>query len=91
MSLLGAWWVWFAGAVIFGILETLAPVFVFLGFSAGAAVVGLGLLIGIGFGGSLAAMAVVFAFVSLVVTILLRRVLGSDPSETQTFVDDIND
>ena len=88
--MLMSWWVWIAGAVIFAILETLAPVFIFLGFAAGAAVVGILLVIGVGFGGSVAWMIVVFALVSLVATLALRQVLGARREETKTFVDDIN-
>ncbi len=86
-----SWWFWIAGAVVFAILETLAPVFIFLGFSAGAAAIGILLAIGATFGGSLAWMVVVFAAVSLVVTLLLRMVLGTRKGETKTFEHDVND
>ena len=86
-----SWWFWIAGAVVFAILETLAPVFIFLGFAAGAAVVGIALALGIAFGGSLPWMIVVFAVVSLVVTIVLRMVLGTRKGETKTFEHDVND
>ena len=89
--MLMSWWVWIAGAVIFAILATLAPVFIFLGFAAGAAVVGILLVIGVGFGGSVAWMLVVFAAVSLALTIALRMVLGTRRSETKTFIDDVNE
>ena len=88
--MLMSWWVWIAGSVVFAILETLAPVFIFLGLAAGAFAVGVILAIGLTFGGSIAWMLVVFAAVSLVATILLRRVLGTRRDETKTFVDDIN-
>ena len=83
-----SWWFWIAGAVVFAILETLAPVFIFLGFAAGAAVVGIALALGITFGGPLPWMIVVFAAVSLVVTIVLRMVLGTRKGETKTFEHD---
>ena len=89
MSWLGTWWVWIAGALVFAILETLAPVFVFLGFMVGAAAVGLLLLIGIDFGGSAAWMAVTFAVISLASTLVFRKVFGRR-DEVKTFTDDIN-
>jgi len=91
MFSLSAWWVWIAGALVFAILEVLAPVFVFLGFAAGAAAVGVLLAFGVEFGGSVAAMVVVFAAVSLVTTVLLRLMLGARRSENKRFTDDIND
>ena len=91
MLSLTTWWVWITAALVFAILEVLAPVFVFLGFAAGAAAVGILVAIGVDFGGSVAAMLVVFSAVSLVTTVLLRRVLGTRQSETKTFTDDVND
>lgn len=88
--MLMSWWLWIAAAVVFAILETLAPVFIFLGLGAGAAAVGILLVLGVTFGGSIAWMLVVFAAVSLVATIALRMVLGSKSEDTQTFTDDIN-
>ena len=83
--------VWIAGAVVFAILETLTPVLIFLGFAAGAAVVGVALALGVTFGASLPWMVVIFAAVSLVVTIALRMVLGTRKGETKTFEHDVND
>lgn len=90
MSWLGTWWVWIGAALAFAILETLAPIFVFLGFTVGAVVVGALILVGVDFGGSLAWMLVVFAGVSLLSTLVLRRVMGTRDSEVKTFTDDIN-
>ena len=88
--MLMSWWFWIAGAVVFAILETLAPVFIFLGLAGGAAVVGILLAIGVGFGGSLAWMLVGFATISLVITVLCRLAFGGQTDETQVFTDDIN-
>lgn len=90
MTWLGTWWVWLAGALVFAILETLAPVFVFLGFTIGAAVISGLILIGVEFGGGLAWMLVVFALVSLVSTLVLRKLMGTRQDEVKTFTDDIN-
>lgn len=88
--MLMTWWVWLAGAVVLAILETLAPVFVFLGLGAGAAVIGVLLAVGITFGGSVAWMLVAFAAISLVFTVAFRFALGGKVDETKTFTDDIN-
>lgn len=90
MSWLFTWWVWFAAALVLAILETLAPVFIFLGFAAGAAAIGLLSLIGVGFGGSVAWMLVVFMAISLISTLVLRQILGTRKDEVKTFTDDIN-
>lgn len=88
--MLESWWIWIAAALGFAIAETLAPVFVFLGFAAGAATVGVLLALGVGFGGVLW-MFVTFSVVSLVATLALRRVLGTTRDETKTYTDDINE
>jgi membrane protein implicated in regulation of membrane protease activity len=90
MGVLFTWWAWLAAAMLLAILEVLAPVFVFIGLAVGAAVVGVMLVAGIGFGGSLAWLLVVFAAVSLVATLVFRRVLGRGHDETKTFEEDIN-
>ena len=90
MAWLGTWWVWVAGALVFAILETLAPIFVFLGFMFGALLVGVLLILGVDFAGSAAWMLLTFASISLVATLLLRKVLGTRRDEVKTFTDDIN-
>lgn len=90
-----AWWAWLAGALILGILETLAPGFIMLGFAVGAAVIGV--LFGIGgpFGtwlaGSLPVTLVVFALASLIAWIVMRRVLGRYRNKPKVWDTDIND
>ena len=90
MSWLATWWVWIAGALAFAILETLAPVFVFLGFTIGALSVGALIFVGFDFGNSFAWMIVTFAAVSLISTLGLRMVMGTRENEVKTFTDDIN-
>lgn len=91
MGVLTTWWAWIAIALVFGILEVLAPVFVFLGLAAGAVVIGGLLLVGVDFAGSLTSMFAVYALLSLVATLGLRFVLGTRRSEVRTFTDDINE
>ncbi len=89
------WWIWAAAGLALGIVEVLAPGFIFLGFAIGAAVVSLLLLFGgpgIAFvTGSLPALLVVFAIVSLVAWIVLRQVVGVRSGQVKTFDHDIND
>lgn len=85
------WWFWLAIALAFAILEVLAPVFLFLGLAAGAAFVGILLAMGVGFGGSIPTMLVVFAFVSVVASVILRRVMGVARGKVKLVEEDIND
>lgn len=83
------WWVWVAGAIALGILEMLAPGFIFLGFAVGAAIVGLLLLIGLSTG--LPALLVIFAVVSLLAWLAMRRVFGVRKGQAKTWDTDINE
>lgn len=85
------WWVWAAGALILGILEILIPSWIFLGFAMGAGVIAILLAIGVPFATSLPAVLVVFAIVSLISWIALRRVLGVQKNQVKTFDHDVND
>jgi membrane protein implicated in regulation of membrane protease activity len=90
-----AWWVWGVAAVVLAIGEVLIPGFVLLGFALGAAVVGLILLVGgplaVWLGGSLPILLLVFAVVSLVSWLALRRWVGVYRGQVKTFDHDIND
>jgi len=92
MEYLSLWWVWIIGAILLAILEVLAPAQIFLGFAAGAAGVGLLLLLGIpGLAGSVPAMLLVFAVLSLVAWIVTRRMVGVREGQIKTFDHDINE
>ncbi len=85
------WWIWGAGALVLAILEVLAPGFVFLGFAAGSLGVGV-LLLALGtdtFG--LPALVFLFAALSLVTWLILRRVFALPRGQVKTFEGDIND
>lgn len=85
------WWVWCAAALVLGILEVLAPGFVFLGFAIGALGVGI-LLLAVGsatFG--LPALVFLFALISLIAWLVLRRVFALPRGQVKTFETDIND
>ncbi|WP_176559407.1 NfeD family protein [Rubellimicrobium roseum] len=83
------WWVWVAVAILLGVLEVLLPVFVFLGFSAGAmgtaALVALGLRLGVG--GTL----VTFAVLSAGAYAVLRLWLGTARGRARVVERDINE
>jgi len=83
------WWVWIAAALGLAILEVLAPGFIFLGFALGAAVVGI--LLGVGIGASLPWLLVVFAVVSLISWIVMRRAFGIRKGQVKVWDRDINE
>lgn len=86
------WWIWIAGAFVLAFLEVLAPAQIFLGFALGAAATGIALLIGVpGLAGSLPATLLVFAVLSLLAWIVLRRVLGIRPGQMKVWERDINE
>lgn len=83
------WWVWLAGALVLGIAEVLLPGFIFLGFAIGAVVTGILLLIP-GFSVSLPVLILVFAVLSLLAWLLLRRFFALPHGQVKRFKDDIN-
>ena len=91
-----AWWVWALLAAVFGIAEVMAPTYILLGFAIGAGLVALGLAFGLlgalpGTVYGFAWLLVVFAVLSLVAWIALRRVFGRPGGTAQHFEDDVND
>lgn len=90
MPLWTAWWVWMSAALIFATLEVLVPGYIFLGFALGAAVMGVLILLGISATG-LALTLVIFAALSLVSYVVLRRVLGVRKGQVRIWDTDIND
>ena len=92
MSIWSLWWVWMVGALVLAILEVLAPAQIFLGFAIGAAGVGLALLVGIpGLSGSLPALLLIFAVLSLVAWLALRPLMGVRKGQVKHFEHDINE
>lgn len=84
------WWVWVVAGVALGLLEIVVPGFVFLGFAVGAGVTGLLVLAGVA-PGNVALLALVFAVLSLVAWILLRRAVGVTRGQVKIWHKDIND
>lgn len=83
-------WVWIVAGVGLAVLEVIAPAYVFLGFAVGAVVVGVLLWAGI-LGGGWPALALVFAIVSLVAWLLLRKVFGLRHGQVKIWDRDINE
>ncbi|RID93050.1 hypothetical protein D2N39_05195 [Gemmobacter lutimaris] len=85
-----AWWLWVAGGFVLGIVEVLAPGYVFLGFALGALAVGLGLWTGL-LTLALPAQIAVFALVSVAAWAVLRRIFPHQRGEVKRWTRDIND
>ncbi|MFN7052040.1 MAG: NfeD family protein, partial [Gemmobacter sp.] len=84
-----AWWVWVAGGFAVGIVEVLAPGYIFLGFAIGAVLVGLVLwsgLLAIG----LPVQIALFAVVSVLAWLGLRRVFPHSRGAVKRWTRDIN-
>ena len=85
------WWVWAAGALALGIIEVLVPSWIFLGFAIGAGAVSGLLFVGGPFTSSLPALLVIFAIISIIAWIALRKLMGVQKNQVKTFEHDIND
>lgn len=90
MELWTIWWVWVLAGVALAILEVVVPGFVFLGFAIGAALTGVLVLLGLA-PGNVALLALVFAVLSLVAWLVLRRSVGVTRHQVKIWTKDIND
>lgn len=88
-SLVGTWWAWVILGFALGVLEVLAPGFIFLGFAIGAVITGA--LVGFGVPASLPALILIFAVVSVVAWYVLRRTMGVREGQVKIWDRDIND
>lgn len=84
------WWIWAAAALLLAIIEVLAPGFVFLGFAIGAGAVAL-ILLNTGLSLGLPMLLLIFAALSLVAWLILRRLFARPQGQVKTFDHDIND
>jgi membrane protein implicated in regulation of membrane protease activity len=92
--MLAQYWVWLAGGLLLAFLEIAVPGYVFLGFAIGAAATGAVLwALGpeAGLAQSVPMLLLVFAILSLLAWLGLRRVLGVQRGQVKTFDRDIND
>ena len=88
-TLAGTWWAWVILGFALGVLEVLVPGFIFLGFAIGAVVTGI--LVGFGVPAGLPALILIFAVVSVVAWLVLRRVVGVRDGQVKVWDRDIND
>ncbi len=84
------WWVWMSAALILATLEVLIPSYIFLGFAIGAGVMGLLILLGVSASG-LALTLVIFAILSLLSYLAMRKYFGLRKGQVKIWDTDIND
>ena len=84
------WWAWLCVAILLGIIEVMIPGFIFLGFAIGALAVSM-LILNIGLALSLPLMVLLFAALSLVAWLVLRRIFARPHGQVKYFDRDIND
>jgi len=83
------WWVWICIALALGVIELLAPGFIFLGFAIGALVMaGIVSLFSIT---HVAALLALFAILSLAAWIVLRAVFRNQSSGARIITRDVNE
>lgn len=90
MPLWTEWWVWMSGALILATLEVIIPGYIFLGFAIGAGVMGLLILLGVSATG-LALTLVIFAVLSLISYLVMRKYFGLRTGQVKIWDTDVND
>ncbi|MFA8441575.1 NfeD family protein [Yoonia sp.] len=90
MPLWTEWWFWMSGALVLATLEVLIPGYIFLGFAIGAAMMGLLILFGVSATG-LALTLVVFAVLSLISYLAMRKYFGLKTGQVKIWDTDVND
>ena len=90
-TLHATWWAWAILALAMACLEITLPAFVFLGMAIGAGCVALVMALG-GAGVVGAPLSVLmFAMISLIATLVLRKIFSLPKGQVKTFDGDIND
>jgi len=89
-SLAGTWWAWVVLGFALGVLEVLAPGYIFLGFAVGAVLTGV--LVGFGIApAGLPALILLFSIASVVAWVTLRKTVGVRKGQVKLWNRDIND
>lgn len=83
------WWAWVVLGFLLGILEILAPGYIFLGFAIGAVLTGA--VAALGLTTSLPVLLLVFAVASVIAWLVLRKVMGVREGQVKVWKRDIND
>ncbi|UWR09838.1 NfeD family protein [Sulfitobacter mediterraneus] len=86
---LSLWWVWICIALALGVVELLAPGFIFLGFGLGALAMAGVVLVAPGI--NIPALLALFAVLSLIAWIILRMGFRKQSSGARIVTKDIND
>lgn len=89
-TLADTWWAWIVLGFALGVLEILAPGYIFLGFAIGAVLTGI--LVGTGLApAGLALLLLIFAVASVLAWLALRRTMGIRQGQVKIWDRDIND
>ncbi len=88
-TLVGTWWVWVVLGFALGVLEILAPGYIFLGFAIGAVLTGI--VVATGLPAGPAALVLIFAVLSVIAWLVLRRTMGVREGQVKVWDRDIND
>jgi membrane protein implicated in regulation of membrane protease activity len=88
-ELAGTWWAWVVLGFALGVLEILAPGYIFLGFAIGAILTGA--VVGFGPAAGLPALLLIFAILSVLAWLVLRRTMGVRSGQVKIWDRDIND
>ena len=83
------WWVWICVALALGVIELLAPGFIFLGFAMGA--LAMAVVVFVLPATNVPALLAMFAILSLIGWIVLRLLFRRQSSGTRIVTRDIND
>ncbi|MBJ2153908.1 hypothetical protein M3484_13910 [Pseudomonas sp. GX19020] len=83
------WWSWIVLGLALGMVEVIVPGYIFVGFAVGAALTGLVVLVGIPAG--LPMLLAIFAVLSLISWLVIRRLLGTRDGQVKIWDRDIND
>jgi membrane protein implicated in regulation of membrane protease activity len=86
---LALWWVWICAALALGVIELLAPGFIFLGFAVGA--LAMAVIVFVLPATNVPALLAMFAILSLVAWILLRLLFRRQSSGARIVKRDINE
>ncbi|NGM44324.1 hypothetical protein G5B31_02095 [Rhodobacter sp. SGA-6-6] len=83
------WWAWVVLGFLLGILEIIAPGYIFLGFAIGAVLTAV--VAALGLTTSLPLLLLIFAVASVVAWLVLRKVMGVREGQVKIWDRDIND